>query len=172
MDKKDLREKYRQIRQNTIADVAKNLLNFEVFKKAKTVFTYISTKGEPDTYPVLNCGKKILVPVTFKDQGVIKPCVYYGQENLVAGAYGILEPTEKTVFDKEKIDIVIVPAICFNQKGYRVGYGGGYYDKFLSDYNGIKIGLCYENCITDMDFQKEFDIKVDFIVTEERIIEI
>ena len=172
MDKLSLREKYRPIRQSITGNIAKNLLNWDIFKKAKTVFTYISTKGEPDTYQILNSGKDILVPVTFKDEGIIKPCMFYGADNLTVGTYGILEPKEITVFDKEKIDLVIVPGICFNKKGYRVGYGGGYYDKFLSDYKGVTVGLCYEACITDEEFQQEFDRNVDYIITEERIIKV
>ena len=172
MDKALLREKYRDIRKNINADVSKNLLNWDVFKNAKTVFTYVSTKNEPDTQKILNSGKDILIPVTFKDMGIIKPCVYYGQENLIKGTYGIYEPKTITVFEKENIDLVIIPGLCFNEKGYRVGYGGGYYDKFLSDYTGIKIGLCYEQCITKYDFQKDYDVKVDYIITEERIIKV
>ncbi len=173
MDKAELRKKYRKIRSGVKNDtVAQVLLESEIYKSAKTVMTYISAKGEPDTSALLKSEKQLLVPVTFMEQGIIKPCVFYGCDSLVKGAYGIYRPVEITVYNKKHIDLIIVPGICFNKKGYRVGYGGGYYDKFLAEYSGVTAGFCFEQCLTDCDFQAEFDKKVDYIITEERIIKV
>jgi len=172
MDKVELRKKYRKIRNSVTNDtVAQRFLNWDVFKNAGTVMTYISTKGEADTYPVLQSKKQLYVPVTFKSEGIIKPCAFYGIDKLEKGEYGILEPVPVNIYDGN-IDLIVVPAICFNQKGYRVGYGGGYYDKFLQHQNGITAGFCFEECLTDESFQQEFDKKVDYIITQERIIKI
>ncbi len=172
MDKQLLRKKYREIRNSVTNDtVAQRLLGWDIFKASKTVMTYISAKGEADTYPVLQSEKQLYVPVTFKSEGIIRPCEFYGVEKLKTGEYGILEPEPVSVYNG-RLDLVIVPAICFNKKGYRVGYGGGYYDKFLQNKNGITAGFCFEECLTDQDFQQEFDKKVDYIITQERIIKI
>ena len=170
MDKGKLRQKYREIRNSVTNDtVAKTLLEWDLFKNAKTVMTYISAKGEADTYPILQSGKQLYVPVTFKQEGIIKACEFKGTDKLVKGEYGIMEPDTINVYDGG-FDLIIVPAICYNKKGYRVGYGGGYYDKFLHTKKGVTAGFCFEECLIDENFQAQFDRKVDYIITQERII--
>ena len=71
-----------------------------------------------------------------------------------------------------ELDCIVMPGICFNELGYRMGYGKACYDKALKGYNKMLIGVCYDNCITDEDFQEEHDLKVDYIFTEKRIIKV
>ena len=163
MDKIALREKYKEIRKND-----KNtdkpfitLKNSEIYKKAKVIMCYSSILNEP-VIPFGAISKTVLLPITYKEKGVIKPAKI---SDLTVGAYGIYEPKTKEIY-KGKIDLIIVPAVCYNKKGYRVGYGKGYYDRFLRNQNAQTVGLCYESCITDIDFQDEYDIKVDYIATE------
>ena len=62
------------------------------------------------------------------------------------------------------IDIVIVPAVAFDRQCYRLGYGGGFYDRFLENYNGIKIGLTYRECVCDKIDEDENDVKMDKVI--------
>lgn len=171
MDKADLRRKYKEIRKTVSDDgVAHRVVEWDIFKSAKTVMTYISINGEADTYEILHSGKKIIVPVTDKEKNTILPCVYGG--TLKKGAYGIYEPENINIVDKNDIDLVLLPGVCYNKKGYRVGYGGGYYDRFLIGYSGITAGLCFEQCLVDVDFGQCHDIPVQYVITQERIIKI
>lgn len=166
MDKSLLREKFKEIRKNdkNTDKPFLTLKNSEIYKSAKVIMCYSSILNEPEI-PLYNIEKTVLLPITYKDQGVIKPAKL---SDLTIGAYGIYEPKTREIY-KGEIDLIIVPAICYNKKGYRVGYGKGYYDRFLRDKNAQTVGLCYESCITDIDFQDEFDIKVDYIATENAI---
>lgn len=172
MDKRALRQKYKEIRKNVNNDgIAERFISLPLFLAAKSVMTYISINNEPDTSPILlHSEKTVLVPVTYKESGIIKACVYGGET--VGGAYGIPQPKELKLYPAEKIDVVTVPGICYCTNGARLGYGGGYYDRFLRGFRGIKVGFCYEECLTAEDFSEEHDIFVDYIITQERIIKI
>lgn len=163
MDKTALREKYKEIRKND-----KNtdkpfitLKNSEIYKNAKVIMCYSSILNEP-VIPFDTISKTVLLPITYKEEMIIKPALL---SDLTVGAYGIYEPKTEEIFQGE-IDLIIVPAVCYNKKGYRIGYGKGYYDRFLRDNSAQTVGLCYESCITDIDFQNDYDIKVDYIATE------
>ncbi|MBK2404004.1 5-formyltetrahydrofolate cyclo-ligase [Erysipelothrix sp. strain 2 (EsS2-7-Brazil)] len=92
-----------------------------------------------------------------------------GFEQLQPGVMGILEPTTNHKISADEIDVVIVPMVAFNRQGYRIGYGGGYYDRFLKGINAIKIGVAYSFQETDIPFQQDHDIRCDVIITENAI---
>lgn len=72
----------------------------------------------------------------------------------------------------EDLDLVFIPGIAFNENGYRLGYGSGCYDLYFRKHNLIKVGICYEECLINIPFQEDHDIKMDYIITEERIIKV
>ncbi len=71
---------------------------------------------------------------------------------------------------KKEIDAVVVPGIAFDKRGYRVGYGKGFYDKFLKEFKGIKIGVAFDCCITEKIDNEKHDVAVDYVVSEKRSI--
>ena len=85
--------------------------------------------------------------------------------------FGLLEPSENcpviTMFDNSWC---VVPAFSYDIKGYRIGYGGGFYDRFLSKHNVFKAGICYDESIETNHLHDEFDISVDVVITEKQII--
>ena len=95
----------------------------------------------------------------------------YDVNNLCYDDFKIKSSNGKRI-DINELDCIVMPAICFNELGYRMGYGKACYDKALKDYNKMLIGVCYDNCVINEDFQEEHDLKVDYIFTEKRIIKI
>ena len=90
--------------------------------------------------------------------------------DLKKGRFGIFEPDESCekycVFDNA---LCIVPALSYDKDGYRLGFGMGFYDRFLADYNGIKLGLCYDNCMSESFCHDGYDISVDKVFTDKDI---
>jgi len=91
---------------------------------------------------------------------------------LVKNSLGIDEPVDNVLVESGKIDAVIVPLLCFDTRGFRVGYGKGYYDKFLKICRAdcLKIGLSYFEPIAEITDVQDFDVKLDFCVTPKKIV--
>ena len=90
---------------------------------------------------------------------------------MVKATFGILEPsTECGLIAKEDVDFVLTPAVAYDEEGYRKGFGGGYYDRWLEDYTGVKMGLCREKVLRAHVPVEPHDAHVDAVVTENRVI--
>lgn len=154
-------------------NICKHIFSFDFIKDAKTVMTFISSFKEPDTDGILKeldkQKKKIVVPISNTDNFTIIPSYIDSSSSLTSGAYGIKEPSVIKPAQPSDIDVAIIPGIAFTKKGDRLGFGKGYYDKFLSEFKGIKIGVCYEFQLLDKLPVSEHDINMDIIVTEKRI---
>lgn len=144
-------------------------------KKIKNIMLYYSIKNEVSTLKLasfcLDRGIGIIFPKSIKETYTILPCKIQSLDDLEEGEYGIPEPKTYEIVDKKDIDIVIVPGVAFSRSGYRLGYGAGYYDRFLSDFKGTKIGVCYSFQICDSVFNETYDAKMDTIVTENEVFE-
>lgn len=141
----------------------KKVLNSCEFKAARSVFCYISFGDEIDTFKILeSCLKnsKILSVPVIKAKRIIEAAIINNLDNLVKNKYGILEPVSYRAMDKKDIDLVIVPAMGYNTLGYRIGYGGGYYDFFLKDFNGFSIGMVLKEFLIPGLIPGYFDIPV------------
>jgi 5-formyltetrahydrofolate cyclo-ligase len=175
-DKKSLRSLYKSIRASVEDKESKNILiadsvlKSEVFKNADTVFAYWSAGSEVDTSKIiekaLSCGKNIALPKCTDSQGNMQFYYIDSLSDLTEGMYGIMEPEgNKAADDFTASSLCLVPALSFDSDGYRLGYGKGYYDRFLSDFKGISIGLAYEECLCDSLPRDEYDKKVNYIIT-------
>lgn len=114
--------------------------------------------------------KKIVLPQTTKTQLIPRVIRYYPSD-LSPGVFGILEPKEYTsIIDKNEIDIVIIPGIAFSKECVRLGYGKGYYDRFLANFKGKKIGIAFWEQIVDFIPKEDTDICLDEVITDKHII--
>lgn len=108
------------------------------YKKARVLATYLSFPHEYDTGLIINKaiqdGKKVVIPKIYPKGEMV--FMEYDPEQLVKSSFGLLEPKDGTIIAKSEIDVIHVPGLAFNATNYRIGYGGGYYDKFLNDYRG------------------------------------
>jgi 5-formyltetrahydrofolate cyclo-ligase len=150
------------------------LIELEEYKNASVILTYVSFRNEVDTKKLIQRaqaeGKRIAVPVCIPDERVLLPCEIQSLSDLVPGTWGILEPpvnARKEVCSKE-IDLAIVPGLAFDRRLNRLGYGAGYYDRFLPKLreNAFKIGICYEFQVVEQLPSDPFDISMDAIVTD------
>jgi len=160
-------------------DIIDLLKNSDYYKNAYTIMTFISFGSEIDTHEFIKSsiaeGKRIVVPVTFHESREMKPSQVLDFEELEPGYYNILTPKKEFIryIDPMEIDLVIVPGAAFDRDGYRVGYGGGFYDRFLSSKiskDAIKIGIGFDLQVIDNVPRDDFDVPVDFIVTEKGFI--
>ena len=146
----------------TKAKIDKHLLEqliaLPAYKKAQVIATYLSFPHEYDTSLLINQalkdGKRLLIPKTYKQGRMI--FVDYDPDNLVATSFGLMEPASDLAVEKS--------GVVFNDEGYRIGYGAGYYDRYLSDFEGDTVSTVYP--CQKHDFQPDsYDIPVKEVVT-------
>lgn len=166
------------IKSNLDKKIQNKLLNLFLVREADLVLTYVSTSIEVTTLDfieaLLKQGKKVGVPKCLNDKGDMNFYLINSLDELEDGYYGVREPViEKSLeaISTEKT-VCIVPAFLFDEKGFRLGYGKGYYDRYLSKFNGKAIGICYEENIHDSLMHGKYDRPVDLIVTNKRIIDL
>ncbi len=112
-----------------------------------------------------------LVPRVNFQTKEIENLKFTGTTKLIKNTWEISEPTANELIETEKIDIVLVPLLCFDRKGFRVGYGKGFYDRFLKNCRTdcLKIGLSYFAPIKEISDVQDFDVRLDFSITPEEI---
>ncbi len=154
--------------------IEENLFNIDHYKKSKTVMFFVSFNSEVHTHEMIKealKNKTVIIPkVVYKE---IEPSVIIDFDNLIPSEkFGILEPIEIMKTAYKNIDLVIVPGAVFDKQGHRIGYGFGYYDRFLAKVpKAVKIGLAFDFQIIDKIPNHAHDVPVDLIVTEERVVE-
>ena len=183
MDKKELRKILLKKRRNIPKDIksrhdkeiSEKIIQSDYFKKAEQVLVFASTDEEFDTrYIIERCRmehKRVFYPLCLDNKGNMEFLKVDSAGDLEVGMMGILEPkkTCKSYKYKEN-DIVIVPALSVDKNKYRIGYGGGYYDRFLKNFNGVSICPCYSELWTEKLPADEYDIKVSYVATDKEVL--
>lgn len=150
------------------AEICQRLTETDFFEMAQTVMVYLALGNEADTEDIIKSallkGKRVLVPVTEGDD--IIPCIL--TKELKKGKFGISEPAERKEWTGG-IDLCIIPGLGFDRAGGRIGFGKGYYDRFLLKMPCKKIGIAFSNQIEEDIFAEPHDIPMDIIVTEEEL---
>lgn len=143
---------------------------------AKVIGVTISINHEIDTYRLIEsawrANKKIVIPKTSPKQKLMDFYLLTSFDQLEDASFGLKEPKENVCkkVRKEEIDLLIVPGVVFDHKGFRVGYGGGFYDRFLTDFNGRTAALAYECQVVERVPREGHDIAVNQVITETRVI--
>ncbi|MGE7657696.1 5-formyltetrahydrofolate cyclo-ligase [Bacillus altitudinis] len=149
-----------------------HVLQLPAWKQAKTIALTMSRGKEIPTMPLIEKaweeGKTVCIPTCFPRTKEMVFYEYTPETKMKSSYFGLLEPDplESTAVHKEAIDLIIVPGVCFDQHGYRIGYGGGYYDRYLADYHGVTIALCLSLQQTRHIPAETHDIPVSMIVSE------
>ncbi len=182
--KKELRAKFKQLRRDMTQEhkeklddmIISKLTSTEAYKKCKCLLTYVSTEIEVDTMKLIHTamddGKIVAVPRCIDGTRNMDFYIITSNKQLEAGSFGVLEPVpERCELLTDFSDaICIVPALAYDMEGYRLGYGKGYYDRFLSSHRGLyNIGIEYCCCTVTTLVRGKFDVAADMLVTEKYV---
>lgn len=159
--------------------IAEALRRLDEFRAARRVMLYVAIKGEVETEGLIReciaAGKTVSVPCCDPASGCIGAAVLRDfDRDLAPGCYGIPEPVmgRREAVGANEMDLVIVPGVGFDWTGVRLGWGKGYYDRFLAQAGrAVKIGLAFEAQVLPLIEPGTHDVAVDKIVTEERVID-
>jgi 5-formyltetrahydrofolate cyclo-ligase len=157
--------------------IVERLFALEAFERAATVALFVSFRSEVRTEPLiaqaLEAGKGVCVPRVCPGRRLQFRLVSDLERDLEPGRWGIREPCERTCeVAPERVEAIVVPGVAFDTRGYRIGYGGGYYDAALRRFKRAqRIGLAFECQIVERVPEAPHDLPVQWIVTESRIIE-
>lgn len=155
---------------NLSRKIINNLLSLPEYKKSKNIISYYPLKYEADTKICMqDKGRNIYLPRVKGD--LLEICIC---KNLCKGSFGIMEPQTEAINDFSDIDIILIPACAADKKGYRLGYGKGYYDRFLPllPESCKKVILIYSELVFDDVYPTNYDIKSDIIVTDKEVLRI
>ncbi len=153
--------------------IINNLFSWPLYKNAVYIFCFMSFRSEINTSKILKTaiaeGKTVTLPKVDLRSELMKAYIVENlNKDLSSGEYGIMEPSDVCIeADYSKIDLIIAPGLGFTRSGSRLGYGGGYYDKFMGNYSDILVcALTYDRLILDFLPVKDHDIPVDYLITE------
>ncbi|WP_049549825.1 5-formyltetrahydrofolate cyclo-ligase [Streptococcus pseudopneumoniae] len=149
--------------------LTERFLNHPVYQEAKVIATYLSFPHEFQTQGLieqaLKDGKKVLIPKTYPKGHM--DFVVYDPQQLVKTSFGLLEPQgDLEVVEPSQIDLIHVPGLSFTTEGYRIGYGGGYYDRYLEHFAGHTMSTIYPCQVQEFNFENH-DIPVQEVLIYE-----
>ena len=182
-NKNELRQKYRTLRDSFGEEFIKSasgsacelLAKSECFQNADILLLYYPIKNEISPLPLMEMaqkmGKKIAFPVCNTGNNTLSFCVINSIDELIPSSFGISEPllsneapilTERTV--------ALIPALAYSKNGHRLGYGKGYYDRFLNNFEGISVGFSYSALVLNSIPHEAHDVPVKMIITESEVL--
>ncbi|MGO3732801.1 MAG: 5-formyltetrahydrofolate cyclo-ligase [Vagococcus sp.] len=151
-------------------DIMNQLFLSAEWRDAKVIGTTLSISYEFNTSQVIHRaikeGKCVCVPKTFGN-GKMEFYRYDGTEPLVKTSFGVLEPDTPTVITTDRIDLLIVPGVAFSRAGYRVGFGGGFYDRYLTDFVGNTCSLVLAEQLSEDFVPEGHDLPVQTLYIEQ-----
>jgi 5-formyltetrahydrofolate cyclo-ligase len=178
--KKELRNSFLEQRNNmpecdikAKSEIIKHkLFGLEEYRNSKQIFTYVNMGNEVITTDIINQaltdGKVVAVPKIIKKDNTMIFVEIQSLEELRVGHFNVLEPISCEQIESDLQTIFLVPGAVFDLKGYRIGYGGGYYDRYLSNAKALyKIGLAYDFQRINEIPKEEYDIAVDCVITDD-----
>lgn len=171
MKKKLKQQTFDTFKQNCSLIYAK-LYHKRAWKSAKTIGITLSIHGEVETRPIIErawkLGKRVAVPKSNPRLRTLAFYVIQSFQQVEKGYAGIMEPDLKQTkkINHDEIDLLFVPGLVFDREGYRIGYGGGYYDRFLRTYRNKTLSLAFDFQIVDRLPRYSYDLPVQCIITE------
>ena len=158
--------------------IVERLLQHPLYQQCQYLFTFVPFGHEVNIRPLIEQakkdGKKVAIPHVDTVRKEMTIYQFEGWDRLVPGVYGILEPdplqSQKVIPDH--LDLILVPGVGFDRKGGRLGYGGGFYDRFIAKFSASPFLLapCFAEQMVDQIPLEQHDFRVDFVITDREII--
>lgn len=174
-------EQFRQLSMNRKTKIElkqqEQLFSSPLWSASRRIGITISTTDEWNTYPIIekawSQGKKVASPKCIAKTKEMDFYEWNGFDRIQTGYAGIMEPLprEADLIEASQIDLLIVPGVVFDFNGYRIGFGGGYYDRMLATFAGRTLSICSEMQLVDQVPKESFDLPVQMMITEKRIID-
>lgn len=152
-----------------------NLYKLNEFQSLSVIHTFVSMneRKEVNTHDLIKSlldeHIEVVVPITDFETGKLNHSLLKSFEDLKKNKWGVLEPTVSNT-KKRKIDLILVPLLAADKNFNRLGYGKGFYDRFLASEQALKVGLLFDDFIIDEIPVEDFDEKLDILITEKRIL--
>lgn len=182
-DKRSLRKVLLASRRQILPDewqklsesVVKSLINWPKFLQAQTIMAYMAMKDEVFLQPLIETawklGKTVVVPKMTEEFGQMNAVAINSRSSWTVAAFGIQEPIDAPVVNSSEIDLVLLSGVAFDSKGNRLGMGGGYYDRFLSDTKkALVVGVTVSKQLVAHIPMEPYDRRVDVVITEKGFI--
>ncbi len=189
-DKDELRARFKALRAGQTAGeraavdsaITTRFAELPAYRAARIIAPYLSFGAEVETRGIIErawaAGKRVALPRCVSGARAMRWYAVTSLEGLVRGPFGVLEPAEDPARELDlsgRADaLAVVPGLAFDAQGFRLGYGGGYYDAFLSAFPGVSVGLCREAQLVEslraLGGIDAHDVPVDFVVTEARVL--
>ena len=151
-----------KLREDASCNLILKLIKTNEYKQAKNIMIFYPMENEVNLLELLNDSSKTFFLPKIDGKNLLC-CEYKNGDELCESCFKTLEPLTKSV-NKNQIDLVIVPALCCDKSNYRLGYGGGFYDRFLEDFKGKTIVCLPKELVVENIYPEEFDIPVDLVV--------
>lgn len=176
MTKAEQREKYKIIRHNVKNKgeqsyiIETKIIRSKVYNEAKVIALYSPIKDEVNVNGIaenaLLQGKTVVYPKVINNRDMVFIQIESFDELCVLSKFGVREPRAGRIVQKEEIDMMIIPGIGFDHRGYRIGYGKGYYDNYLrGNKNILKIGVTFKECVMEENIDSwDNDLVLDVLV--------
>ncbi|MBD3615815.1 MAG: 5-formyltetrahydrofolate cyclo-ligase [Gracilimonas sp.] len=161
---------------NKSNQIIQSLVDSDVYKKSGVIHTYVSMNERREVCTdnllihLFDDKKRVVVPITNFSDNTLSHSEIDAENELVANNWGVREPKTINPVEISEIDLIIVPMAAADKDGNRLGYGRGFYDRFLDMTEATKIGLTFDKFLFDKVPVEEFDVKLDVIITEEVVI--
>ncbi|MBO5909179.1 MAG: 5-formyltetrahydrofolate cyclo-ligase [Clostridia bacterium] len=180
--KQELRKSCRERRENLSPEIkrdldlkiAVNIKKLKEYSPARTLLIYMSTPIEVDTIKIIENawadGKKVAVPRCIPNTRDMEFHYIESFDDLSSGAFSVLEPQESNPIVTDFSGcLMIVPGMQFDMQGYRIGYGKGYYDRYMVKFKGISVGICYADELKPFMYHGRYDRAVNIVLTDKKI---
>ena len=163
-------------KEEMVRSILRRITSVPEYQEADLLLCYISTPIEVNTRPLVEDawrrGKRVAAPYCIAGTRNMDFYLITSFDQLAVRTYGVWEPIADQCEKLTDISsgVCIVPALSYDLEGYRMGYGGGYYDRFLARFGGFKLGIVYDSCVRRRLAHGRYDLPVDLVVTDRRIL--
>ncbi len=155
--------------------ICERLSTWTLFQQSQTILTYMPIKSEVDLTPLLERfpQKRWVLPRIIPEENHRMDFHLYDAQRLIQHPFGMMEPApDSPILAADEIELTLVPGLAYDRRGYRLGYGGGYYDRFLTHFRGISAGIVFHDLLLESIPHGGHDVAVQWVVMERDIFEI